>query len=79
MDEANRGGLKSLSGKVHYARLKKIFGKKYVRFYFPVHASIDIVLDIIMTSLTKMGGQEKYGTASRSGLEREIQSKLDQL
>ena len=79
VDEANRGGPKSLSGKVHYARLKKTFDKKYVRFYFSVHASVDPVLDIIMASLTKMGGQEKYGTAPRSGLEREIQSKLDQL
>ena len=79
VDEANRGGPKSLSGKIHYARLKKTFDKKYVRFYFSVHASVDPVLDIIMASLTKMGGQEKYGTAPRSGLEREIQSKLDQL
>ena len=73
------GGPKSLSGKIHYARLKKTFDKKYVRFYFSVHASVDPVLDIIMASLTKMGGQENYGTAPRSGLEREILSKLDQL
>lgn len=79
VDEANRGGPKSLLNKVTYARMKKTFDKKYVRFYFSVVPSMDPILDIIMSLLTKIGGQEKYGTAPRSGLERDIQSKLDQL
>ena len=79
VDEANRGGPKSLPGMIHCAWLKKTFDKKYVRFYSSVHTSVDPIPDIIMASLTKMDGQEKYGTAPRSGLEREIQSKLDQL
>ena len=77
VDEANSGGPQSLLSKVTYARMKKTFDKKYVRFYFSVHHSIDSVLDVIMSALTKIGGQEKHGTAPRSSLEREVQAKLD--
>ena len=34
------------------------------------------MLDIVVTALTKVGGQEKYGTAPKSILERDIQAKL---
>ena len=59
--------------------MKKTFDKKYVKFYFSVVLSMASGLDIIMTFLTKTGGQEKHGKASRSGLERHIQARLDQL
>ena len=79
VDEANRGGPSSLLNKVMYARMKKTFDKKFMRFYFSVHPSMEGILDIVMTALTKVGGQEKYGTAPKSSLERDIQAKLDAL
>ena len=75
VDEANRGGPSSLLNKVMYARMKKTFDKKFMRFYFSVHPSMEGILDIV----TKVGGQEKYGTAPKSSLERDIQAKLDAL
>ena len=79
VEEANRRGPKGLLNQVAYARMKKTFDKKYVRFYFSVTPSLAPIMDIIMTFLTKIGGQEKHGTAPRSGLERDIQAKLDQM
>eukprot|EP00435_Cladocopium_sp_Y103_P017005 s2340_g4.t1 len=70
VEEANRRGPKGLLSQVTYARM---------RFYFSVIPSMAPILDIIMIFLTKIGGQEKHGTAPRSGLERDIQAKLDQL
>ena len=55
------------------------FDKKLMRFYFSVHPSMEGTLDIVMTALTKVGGQAKYGTAPKSSLERDIQAKLDAL
>ena len=79
VDDANRGGPSSLLNKVMYARMKKTFDKKFMRFYFSVHPSMEGILDIVMAALTKVGGQEKYGTAPKSSLERDIQAKLDAL
>ena len=79
VDDANRGGPSSLLNKVMYARMKKTFDKKFMRFYFSVHPSVEGILDIVMAALTKVGGQEKYGTAPKSSLERDIQAKLDAL
>ena len=75
--DANREGPKALLPLVRYARLKKTFDRKYMRMYFAVHASIENVLQIIISDMVKGGAQEKHGSAPRSALERDIQSKLD--
>ncbi|CAE7239825.1 unnamed protein product, partial [Symbiodinium microadriaticum] len=51
---------------VMYARMQKTFDKKFMRFYFSVHPAMEGILDIVMAALTKVGGQEKYGTAPKS-------------
>ncbi|CAE7862308.1 unnamed protein product, partial [Symbiodinium necroappetens] len=69
----------ALGTKVMYARMQKTFDKKFMRFYFSAHPAMEGILDIVMAALTKVGGQEKYGTAPKSSLERDIQAKLDAL
>ena len=46
--------------------MQKTFDKKFMRFYFSVHPAMEGILDIVMAALTKVGGQEKYGTAPKS-------------
>ena len=50
VDQANQGGPTSLLSKVMYARKKRTFDKKLVRFYFSVRPSVEGVLDISMVA-----------------------------
>ena len=79
IEAANRDGPKALLQTVRYARLNKTYDKKYMRMYFAVHPSIEEVLNILMSDFVKHGATEKFGTAPRSALERDIQTKLDDL
>ena len=64
---------------IHVCRVKKAFQKGKVKVCFAVHASAEQVLKLLVDKLTDKGGEVKRGQAPKGGLERELQTFLDQL
>ena len=60
-------------------RVKKAFQKGFVKVCFAVHANAWPILKLLVDKLTDKGGQVKRGQAPKAGLERDLQSFLDQL
>ena len=64
---------------IHVCRVKKAFQKGKVKVCFAVHASAEQVLKLLVDKLTDKDGEVKRGQALKGGLERELQTFLDQL
>ena len=64
---------------IHVCRVKKAFQKGFLKVCFAVHANVEPILKLLVEKLTDKGGQVKRGQAPKGGLERDLQSFLDQL
>ncbi|CAE8616396.1 unnamed protein product, partial [Polarella glacialis] len=68
-----------LSAVVYVVKIKSAFKEGAVKMHFAVHASAEDALEVVARRLRAAGAVEKRGQAPAGGLEREVQSLLDQL
>eukprot|EP00933_Yihiella_yeosuensis_P043677 TRINITY_DN3860_c3_g1_i6.p1 TRINITY_DN3860_c3_g1~~TRINITY_DN3860_c3_g1_i6.p1 ORF type:complete len:236 (-),score=63.13 TRINITY_DN3860_c3_g1_i6:337-987(-) len=68
-----------LESKVYICKVKRCYDKRQQKAHMAVHPDVQNVLEAMVRVMQAEGGKVKRGTPPKAGLERELQSLLDNL